>query len=274
MDEEFQSQAFNNPPSQFNGPMDLFSVIWLYPIFSFMLMAVNLFFIVHAIKSGRPYYWVWLIFMMPVLGAAAYFFVEMRPNFRRTDWADLRWRFATPAQRIAVLSESATESPTVKNRTRLALEHESQGRWEQSSAIYRECLTGVFDNDPRLMISLATSLLEEGKDDEAYKIATQIPAQRDFKLDDDRKLVLYRSQSCVGQLDSAIEGLENLAARKSGFSARYYLAQAKIANGNHEEANAELEKIVKTYRNGNALLRRHEQQWYLDAKKLLKRKLG
>ena len=71
-------------------PASLMWVFWAYPILSFMLMAVNLYFIVHAIKTGRPYYWIWIIFVMPVLGAAAYFLVEMRPNIRSVDWSSLR----------------------------------------------------------------------------------------------------------------------------------------------------------------------------------------
>jgi hypothetical protein len=237
-------------------------------------MAVNRFFIVHAIKTGRPYYWVWVIFMMPVLGAAAYFFVEMRPNIRRVDWQSLRWRFSSPASRIAALSEIVENSPTVKNRTRLALEYESQSQWSLAAETYRECLTGVFENDPRLLISLTATLLEQGISDESHRIASQIPEQRDFKLDDDRRLVLYRSLIAIGNFDSAIAGLEELSNRKSSFAPRYYLAQAYVAAGRDIQADKELQKIIHSFRHGNALLREHEQRWHQEAKKLLKRNRG
>ena len=58
--------AQSHPNSGF-GPMGIASVLWAYPFLSLILMAVNLYFIVHAIKTGRPYYWVWIIFAMPVL---------------------------------------------------------------------------------------------------------------------------------------------------------------------------------------------------------------
>jgi hypothetical protein len=274
MDEDIHAETFRNHSVGFSGANDFTYFLWAYPLLSFLLMAVNLFFIVHAIKTGRPYYWVWIIFMMPVLGAAAYFFVEMRPNVRSIDWAGLRWRFASPSARIGVLKDVVENSPTVKNRTRLAQEYESQLQWFLAAQTYRECLSGVFDNDPRLLISLASALLENGNSKEAYEIASTLPAQRDFKLDDDRKLILYRSQAAVGVMDSAIVGLEDLATRKSGFAPRYYLAQAKVAGGKDSEADEDLQKIIRTFRNGNALLRKHEQQWYLAATKLLKRKRG
>lgn len=274
MDEEIHAETFRDPSMRYSGPNDWMYVLWAYPLISFFLMAVNLFFIVHAVKTGRPYYWVGIIFMMPVLGAAAYFFVEVRPNVRSIDWASLRWKFASPATRIGVLKDVAENSPTVKNRMRLAQEYESQSQWSLAAETYRECLTGVFDNDPRLLISLASALLEYGESKEAHQIASQIPVQRDFKLDDDRKLALFRSQAAVGAIDSAIEGLEELAGRKSGFAPRYYLAQAKVSGGNAVQADDDLQKIIQTFRNGNALLRKHEQRWYVAAKKLLNRKRG
>ena len=257
-----------NEEISYSEPASLTWVLWTYPILSLLLMAVNLFFIVHAIKTGRPYYWIWIIFVMPVLGAAAYFLVEMRPNIRSIDWSNLRWRFASPQTRVSILSQEANASPTVKNWTRLAREYESQGRWTLAANMYRECLTGVFNNDPRLLICLASALLEEGKFEEAHDISSSIPAQRDFKLEDDRKMALFRSQLAIGKSDVAIAGLEELANRKSDLAPRFYLAQAKAAGGLETEADRDLEKIVQTYRNGNALLRKHEQQWYIQACKL------
>ncbi len=270
MDEETHSDAFTNPSGPIADPSQWMWVFWAYPLLSFVLMAVNLFFIVHAIKTGRPYYWVWIIFVMPVLGALAYFIIELRPSVRPIDWKELRWRFAGPQTRLAVLSELVDGSPTVKNRMRLAREYESQSQWPEAANTYRECLTGVFDNDPRLLICLASALLENREFERAYEIAASIPEQRDFKLDEDRKLVLHRSQSAVGKSDIAIAGLEELSMRKSGLAPRFYLAQAKSAAGKNDEAHADLQKIIATYRNGNALMRKHEQQWYLNAKRMLK----
>ena len=270
MDEEIHSDVLMRDQETFPAPTQLMWLFWAYPLLSFLLMAVNLFFIVHAIKTGRPYYWVWIIFVMPVIGAAAYFIIELRPSFRRVDWADLRWRFAGPQARLAVLNDLVNSSPTVKNRMRLAREYESQSRWPEAANMYRECLTGVFDDDPRLLICLASALLEEGEFEPANKIASSIPEQRDHKLEDDRKLVLYRSQSAVGQSDIAIAGLEELSSRKSGLAPKFYLAQAKAAAGNTNEAQLDLKKIIATYRNGNALMRKHEQPWYLQAKRMLR----
>ncbi len=271
MDEEFTAEVVQHQPCPYSETNWMW-VLWAYPLMSLLLMAVNLFFIVHAIKTGRPFYWIWIIFVMPVLGAAAYFIIEMRPNLRSIDWAELKWRFAAPQTRIAALNEVATKSPTVKNRMRLAREFESQGKWTLAANTYRECLNGVFHDDARLMICLACAVLEEGKFDQAHEIIGKVPDQRDHKLDDDRKLSLLRCQAAVGNFDDAIGGLEELASRKSSLDARFFLAQAKALAGHDDEANADLKTLLETYRNGSPLFRKHELHWYAKAQKMLKRK--
>ena len=44
--------------------------------------------------------------------------------------------------------------------------------------------------------------------------------------------------------------------------------------GKDSQADQDLQRIIQSYRQGNALLRKHEQEYYMEAKKLLKRKRG
>jgi len=254
----------------FNQPIGITSLLWAYPVISLALMLINLYFIVHALKSGRSYYWVWIIFAMPVLGAAAYFFVEMRPTMPRIGWQRLRWRFTSPQARAAHLSEIVTETPTVKNRLQLAREYEAQGQWTLAADQYRESLSGVFANDPRLRICLASALLESGESKQSHAQISQVDPQRDSKLEADRKLAMYRCQAAIGQLDPAIAGLTELAKRSSSLAAQFYLAQAMSTAGREKEAIQELEIVIKKYRAGNALLRKSEQAWYAKATQLRK----
>ncbi len=253
-------------------PSGLLSLLWLYPVVSLALMAINLYFIVHALRSGRPYYWLWIIFAMPVLGAAAYFFVEMRPTMKRVDWEKLRWRFTSPQGRVDMLSEVVNESPTVKNRMTLAREHEQKNRWSAAADVYRECLTGVFTDDPRIHVNLANALLESGDVSAASEVLAKVSEQRDPKLEYNRKLVKYRCQAETGDAVAAITGLLELTKRSSSLESRYYLAHAMIAAGRTEDAKQEFETIINKFRRGNALMRKSEQVWYTSAKRKLQKK--
>ena len=43
---------------------------------------VALFFAIHALRSGRQMYWLFILFSFPLLGSVAYFFVEYLPELR------------------------------------------------------------------------------------------------------------------------------------------------------------------------------------------------
>jgi hypothetical protein len=267
MDEDINPESLHGPYGP-SSSWNMISLVGSYPILSFLMMAINIYFVVHALRTGRPYYWIWIIFAMPFVGAVAYFLIEMRPRLKRVDWDGLRWQFASPSSRVATLNQLVEASPTIKNRTNLAKEYESQGLWGNAVSQYRECLTGVFSDDARLQIQLAVALLESNAVTDAYQLAQAIAPQRDPILEDDRKFALYRAQCAAGEYEPAIEGLTMLAAKTSSLGPRYYLALAKWTSGQAEGSRKEIDKIVHAYRNGNALFRRSEQPWYIKTRRL------
>jgi hypothetical protein len=44
---------------------------------------VAIYFAVHALKTGRQMYWLFILFSFPLLGLIAYFFVEYLPDMQR-----------------------------------------------------------------------------------------------------------------------------------------------------------------------------------------------
>lgn len=259
------------PPQEFH-PTDIPSILWAYPLISLLLMGINLFFMVHALKTGRPYYWVWILFAMPFIGALAYFFVEMRPRMGRINWKQIQWQFASPKARVAFLDEIVGGSPTVTNRCRLAAELEQHERWDDAIKQYRECLNGVFADDPRLRILLANALLNQGSVQEANDIILLVGVQRDAQLEEDRKMIVLRCKSELGDHEVAIDGMAQLATKTYSLAPRYYLAHAKQVAGRHEEALADAQAILQAYRRGNALFRRSEQEWFRKAKWLINKR--
>src|SRR5262245_17144394 len=78
--------------------------------------------IVHALRTGRPFWWFWIIMCFPLLGAAAYVLFEVRPTWGRLDWQSLAWRFKNAAARIRLREEQFEASPSVNSRLALAAE--------------------------------------------------------------------------------------------------------------------------------------------------------
>ncbi len=67
--------------------------------------------IIHVYRTGRPYWWTWILFMAPFIGGLAYVFIELLPGFKSPkgffhSLKPLKWK-------IAALRKEFEESETV-----------------------------------------------------------------------------------------------------------------------------------------------------------------
>src|SRR5437868_15336987 len=76
--------------------------------------------IVHVLKTGRPYWWFWILFSAPVLGGIAYALVELAPDLRTGGGPSISWK--PRSWRIRDLRGELEESDTGKLRLCLAAE--------------------------------------------------------------------------------------------------------------------------------------------------------
>ena len=58
------------------------------PLLAGIVIAIQLFFVVHVLRTGRPTYWVFIILAAPVLGCVAYYLVEIFPRTRESARAE------------------------------------------------------------------------------------------------------------------------------------------------------------------------------------------
>ena len=47
-------------------------------------LAMEVLLIVHVIKTGRPYYWIYIVLLIPIAGAVAYILVEALPDLAQS----------------------------------------------------------------------------------------------------------------------------------------------------------------------------------------------
>ena len=73
----------------------LMTVLW--PV----VVVAQLACLVHVLKTGRPYWWLWIIFGFPVIGLAAYIYLEVRPTWGKVSWQTVLWNLKSRRERIA-----------------------------------------------------------------------------------------------------------------------------------------------------------------------------
>ncbi len=234
-------------------------------LISLILQAV---FIVHCLKTGRNWIWVWVLMLLPVVGPVAYFAAEVLPELlgsraaRRTA-LNLK-RALDPQAELRRLEEEARVSGNVASRQRYADELVRQGRYDEAIEQYRAALTGLFEHDPNLMLGLARALFEKGDATAARTTLDDlIRFNPDFRSPAGH-LLYARALEKEGNIEKALEEYRVLAPSYPGAEAAARYAQLLKELGRHEEAQQVAKELLEEARIAPAHYRRAQKPW-LDA---------
>jgi hypothetical protein len=223
--------------------------------------------LIHALKSGRPYYWFWIIIAFPVIGIAAYFFVEIRPNFRRVNWNAIRWRFTGREERIRVLRQNLDHSSTIRNRYRLADELIDNGQSDLACQVLIDGKSGVYADDAELLLRIALCHLDSNRPQDAHAILEQIKPLQSADYQFQYRLAKARVLA-DSQATNAEESLKTLTSPHRNEGPHFYLARYLIQCDRSAEGKQILEDIFARFRRGTTVWRFQEQAWYQRAKTL------
>ena len=137
----------------------------LYLLLPYLLQGTA---IVHCIKTGRNFLWIWVL-IWPGIGlvaALAYVAIEILPDlFRsRTARSTARGfkRAVDPFADLRRYEDEARLAGNVDARQRYADELVRHGRYEEAIEQYGQALTGLYVRDPNLMLGLARAQFGSG----------------------------------------------------------------------------------------------------------------
>ena len=243
------------------------------PLLAALTLIIQGCFIYHVFKTGRPYWWAFVIFSFPILGCIIYYFVEVFPSSREATSAQRQARKLARAinpdgdlkQRVQDLEECGS----VENRAALAQECMAREMYDDAERLYKSCLSGPFEKDPSFRFRLAEALVGGGKHTEAADLIALIAAQnRDFRPNE-RDLLLARTLEGQGRNDEALAGYRDLIPRFTGLEARYRYGTLLRQLGNEESSHQVFEEILAHGRRYKALPE-SEERWV----KLARRAVG
>jgi hypothetical protein len=223
-----------------------------------VLWVLQLALIIHVYKTGRPFWWIYILFIAPAIGGLAYLMLELLP-----DWRVSRGNMWKPrALRIRRLREDLEETDIVKTRLALADELLAAGETAQALTTAEAALAGVFKDDPHTLASVARIRIEARKPREALDALSRINTKNDKMLDLDVTVMRGRALFATGKHHEAQEVMESVQTRYSGEEPRYFLALSLKATGRKAEAQHLLEDIVKKFRRAGRGWRRSERHWF------------
>ena len=240
--------------------------------FSLLLLAAQVFFCVHAFRSGRPG-WIFIILFVPMAGTLIYLFVEYLPEMRARNTVGnaaqkLKDRI-NPAGEIQRLEDAVALSNSLNNRMALARGYLRVGRADDAIALYRDSLVGLYADDPRLLFELAAAYHARGDQGEARETFEKLRATGTL-LSNEHLLLSAVVYEHADDLEGAAREYAALLQRPvigEEERCRYALVLKRL--GRTAEANALFDAIVRHARLSPAHYRKAERAWIDIAKKEL-----
>ena len=197
-------------------------------IFGYLIPVIQILTAVHVVKTGRSWGWMWLIFGVPLIGAAIYIIIEVLPGYRYQSMSGFLESFInilSPGSELKKLKEKLETCDSVENRKALGDYYLRKSEPFKAVEIYKGCLQGAYKNDDFLSLFLCRSLFEAKLYAEAKanltKLKEQSPDYEKYKV----ALLFARIHEAFNEDLEALGIYEKLAEEYGeGEEARFRLA--------------------------------------------------
>lgn len=237
---------------------------------------ISLGMIVHCIRTGRNTIWVYvLVFMMsiPFVGAAAYAAVEILPDLLRTRTSRRAMRdirdTLDPEGALRRAENEMKVSGTVAARQKYADELVRLGRAADALPIYQNSLTGLFADDPKLLLGYANAQFAAGEAAAArHTLDELIRRNPDFKSPDGH-LLYARALEAEGNTEKALAEYATLAEYFAGAEAGVRYAKLLNRTDQRDAAHRVLAALLERAKYAPAHYRRAQREWLDEARKEL-----
>jgi hypothetical protein len=243
------------------------------PIVALAGYLVQLALIMHVVRSGRPYYWIYILLLAPGLGGLAYFIAEILPEMMGTRGArqavDNAKRTFNPEGAYRALAEELDTADTVENRRRLAEECLRIGKLEQAVSLYKTALIGIHKDDANLMHGLARAYFAAGDSANCAQTLEALKAANPKYESADAHLLYARALEGQGRRDEALHEYEAVSRYFAGAEARCRYALLLQQAGHGQQAKQLFQEVVRAVDKAGGPFKRAQREWYDIAKRNL-----
>jgi hypothetical protein len=232
-------------------------------IFLSLLIAIAL--CVHAVRTGRETYWLWIILMFQPLGGLVYFLTQIVPGLAGGPTARRIGQAARetldPHREYREAKAACEDTPTVRNQSRLAAAAAHLDKPAEAEALYRAAAQGVHADDPVLLLGLANALLDLGSPAEALAVLERLGNDEAHGRTPAAALALGRAHEDLGRIDEADKALQWASQHLPGFEGLARYAAFMARNGRREEAREAVREMDKRLEKLKPQFRKEGRAW-------------
>jgi hypothetical protein len=203
---------------------------------------------VHALRTGRPLWWLFLILFFPLIGIAIYALVEILPTLGSGRAVQrLGGDIAKAIHPDGALHRRAGELAvcgSIDNKLALARECTARGHFDEAISLYESAREGQFVDAPDVLLGLARARFLNGEPAPARSLLEQIAAAHPDYYPQDVAILKARAADAMGDSATALHELEAMLDRSVGLEARYRYGEILARTGNTQKARDALKSVV------------------------------
>jgi hypothetical protein len=243
------------------------------PLLGVLMLGAQVLCAVHAGKTGRPYFWIMLILMLPGAGMLAYFVAEIAPEIvggrRARSAASGVVKLLDPEKDYREALRNVEIADTTATRASLAEQCLRSGRTDEAMQLYRGLLTGMHETDPDLMLGLARSHFARAEFAEVQAILERLREANAAYRSSEGHLLYAQCLERQGEVEAALYEYAALAEYYPGQEAKSRYAALLQQAGRADEARRLFEDVRRAVDLMPKHARRMQREWADMAKRHL-----
>ncbi|HUO90203.1 MAG TPA: tetratricopeptide repeat protein [Rhizomicrobium sp.] len=229
---------------------------------------------VHAIRNGNVWPWIYIIVLLPGIGSIIYFFMEIVPEMTRSRQAarlqsNIR-QMADPHRSLREAHRAAEMVGSVDAKRALAEEYVARGNYAGAVEIYRDAAQGQFKDDPAVLLGLARAQFLNGDPAGAQASLDALQAADPKFVSEEAHLLYARALEAQGRDGEALAEYRKLVGYFSGEEARTRMAMLLEKTGARDEARSVYQQVVKSLDGAASRYRKAQKEWGDIARRALR----
>jgi hypothetical protein len=243
------------------------------PFLGILIIAIQVGFAIHAVRTGRDSFWVYIIAFVPLVGCIVYFITQVLPDLRNSHSVRVAGnrllKAIDPERELRKRQDELEFTDTVENRVRLAQECIEAGFYQDAIPLLSRCLSNGH-NEPDIMLKLAQA--QFGAEQYLATIHTldSLIAEHPKFRSHAGHLLYARSLESARRNEEALKEYEALVVSFPGEEGRVRYAQLLLKTGNTTQAKKVFEEVLVRAKRAPKNYKRNEQEWIKQAEQTLK----
>lgn len=239
-------------------------------MYYFLIVALQVFCIVHILRNRKEYGWIFLVIFLPVVGGLVYLFMEVYSKGGVQKMESEVTKMVNPSSTIKKLERERSFADTYQNRVNLADAYLQTGRVEEAVELYEMSKVGLYDDDYHLTTQLISAYFHLERFEEAVNLGDTLKDSSDFQKSS--SYVKYAlSLEKTGEKEKAIKTLEKTNRSFSYFEHRYWLGMLLLRNGDENGAVSLWREVMSDVSQMNRGERAFIKEWENETRMALQK---